>query len=142
MSRHTRSNSHSHAIAQFPPSFQCFQSHFNKEFNTAGLQTHLCGCKFTFLIYISHNTLHLLGGGLPKHSIHSCTDTASVLDQLQLFPEGATTATRLKNEMLRDPPEGRGRAGNEGAWPCAPSAEDSEPGRCRSRPHRGTSDSQ
>lgn len=34
----------------------------------------------------------------------------------------------------RSSPEGRGRAGK--AWPCPPSAEDRDPGRCRSIPHR------
>lgn len=95
----------------------------------------------TFSIYPMIH-FFLLRGGLSKLSIHSCTDTVCLFLTSCSYFQRETTATRLKNEMLRDPPEGRGRAGNEGAWPCAPSAEDSEPGRCRSSPHRGTSDSQ
>lgn len=44
---------------------------------------------------------------------------------------GFLTPTAVNNKKT---PEGRGRAGNEGAWP--PSVDDREPGRCLSIPHR------
>lgn len=51
-------------------------------------------------------------------------------------PEADIVRPKVKWFLKELLAEGRGRAGKEGAWLCPPSADDREPGRCRSIPHR------